>query len=212
MFRLLFKVYGAIITWKKLHVIKSKCNFFHNLRFILQKSSPTRHTKKNKAINFARSNFSIMEDNIPWTNLNDIQDKLNLSSRVNTSRVKSPKMAKKTYFYRKWPQVKNLLKFKLRTTIPFKWFFKICQKWQVKSRNLSEEKTQPEFKCSATFVMKVGTITYKERIIYAIQLHTKNVSSISDKTSFISKTKLNRIVCQFFFLKPHLKKVNKATS
>ena len=90
--------------------------------------------------------------------------------------------------------------------------FKNLSKWQVKSRNLSEEKKPTRVQMFRYFRYESRNNYIKERIIYAIQLHTKNVSSISDKTSFISKTKLNRIVCQFFFLKPHLKKVNKATS
>ena len=63
MFRLPFKVYEAVISLKKLNVIKQNEILF-KVRDFLLKSSPARHIKY-KVIDFAHHNKSIMAYKLP---------------------------------------------------------------------------------------------------------------------------------------------------
>ena len=73
MFRLPFKVYGAVIT-KKLNEIKRNEFFLQILDFLL-KSSPHVHIKF-KVIDFFPVIISIMANNIPSTNLELFQRRI----------------------------------------------------------------------------------------------------------------------------------------
>ena len=64
MFRLPIKVYGAVISLKKLKVIKqNEIFFFKNFKFFYKNHPPTRHIKY-KRIDFATGNKSIMANKL----------------------------------------------------------------------------------------------------------------------------------------------------
>ena len=68
MFRLLFSVYGAVVTLKKLNVIKQTEKEILKFEILLMKSS-VHMPINNKRIDFAPSNKSIMANKLLSTNL-----------------------------------------------------------------------------------------------------------------------------------------------